>query len=218
MISYFSKLKIFFFLLIGCCFFGQKLPTSSEVISNYYNALGGLENLEKVKYLKMKTEMIVDGNKFLGTEAWIAPNIFKKTQKLGNEDVVQFFDGKFGYISQGDHREALSPSIVEKLKSRKLIAAFEFDAKDFNKVIEMKKGQQNFYVLEKPEAKVYFDKETKLLSKIETSQGNQEFSDYKMFDGILFPTKIITSGQANSSVLNYLNILVNKEVTYEDLQ
>ena len=216
--SYFSKLKIVLFLLIGCSFFSQKLPTSNDVISEYYKALGGLDRLEKIKYLKMQTTMTIDARSYNGTEVWIAPNIFKKTQKLGHEEVVQLFDGKFGYVSQGDHREAMSESIVQKLQKRKLIAALEFDANDFNKVEESKNEQQQFYVLIKSDSKIYFDKQTKLLSKIETSQGNQNFSDYKSFDGILFPTKIITTGQDKTSELTYQNILVNREVTYDDLQ
>lgn len=216
--SYFSKLKIVLFLLIGCSFFSQKLPTSNDVISEYYKALGGLDRLEKIKYLKMQTTMTIDARSYNGTEVWIAPNIFKKTQKLGHEEVVQLFDGKFGYVSQGDHREAMSESIVQKLQKRKLIAALEFDANDFNKVEESRNGQQQFYVLIKSDSKIYFDKQTKLLSKIETSQGNQNFSDYKSFDGILFPTKIITTGQDKTSELTYQNILVNREVTYDDLQ
>ena len=216
--SYFSKLKIVLFLLIGCSFFSQKLPTSNDVISEYYKALGGLDRLEKIKYLKMQTTMTIDARSYNGTEVWIAPNIFKKTQKLGHEEVVQLFDGKFGYVSQGDHREAMSESIVQKLQKRKLIAALEFDANDFNKVEESENEQQQFYVLIKSDSKIYFDKQTKLLSKIETSQGNQNFSDYKSFDGILFPTKIITTGQDKTSELTYQNILVNREVTYDDLQ
>ena len=117
--SYFSKLKIVLFLLIGCSFFSQKLPTSNDVISEYYKALGGLDRLEKIKYLKMQTTMTIDARSYNGTEVWIAPNIFKKTQKLGHEEVVQLFDGKFGYVSQGDHREAMSESIVQKLQKRK---------------------------------------------------------------------------------------------------
>ncbi len=216
--SYFYKLKIVLFLLIGCSFFSQKLPTSSEIISEYYKALGGLAKLEQVKYLKMQTILTVDSKSYAGTEAWIAPNIFKKTQKLGHEEVIQLFDGKFGYVSQGDHREALSEPIVQKLQKRKLIAALEFDANDFNKVEEYKNGQQQFYILVKSDSKIYFDKQTKLLSKIETSEGNQNFSDYTSFDGILFPTKIITTRQNKTSELTYQNILVNREVTYDDLQ
>ncbi|WP_312323087.1 hypothetical protein [Soonwooa sp.] len=216
--SYFSKLKIVLFLLISCSFFSQKLPTSNEIISEYYKALGGLAKLEQVKYLKMQTILTVDSKSYAGTEVWIAPNIFKKTQKLGHEEVIQFFDGKFGYVSQGDHREAMSEPVVQKLQKRKLIAALEFDANEFNKVEEAKSGQQQFYVLVKSDSKIYFDKQTSLLSKIETSEGNQNFWDYKSFDGILLPTKIITTGQNKTSELTYQNILVNREVTYDDLQ
>ncbi|MGX9987427.1 hypothetical protein [Soonwooa purpurea] len=218
MISYNSKFKILIFINLGLLMFGQKMPRPVEVVANYYKALGGKENLQRVTSLKMMTELKVDDKIFPGTEVWLAPNIFKKSQKLGDEEIVQLFDGRFGYVSQGDFRETFPKNVIEKLKQRSLIAAQEFDVKDFKNVVEIKMNTAVFYVLEKPEVKVFFDKKTNLLSKIETSEASQSFENYKMYGEIMFPTKILTKTKDKTTELIYLKIVVNAEVTYEDLR
>ncbi|PID57487.1 MAG: peptidase M16 [Ignavibacteriae bacterium] len=181
--------------------------TAQTVIEKYYEALGG-----KDKILNIKDSKIVMKAKMQGTDITLTllkkePNKLYQEIDFGSGKQVVVFDGTKGEmrmmgqkqtlgedkLSALDYQARIAPLLDPEKNNIKLeLAGMEkVDGKDaYNLIVTLKNGDK---------INNYFDVNTGLKIKekslLKTPQGNfnQEIiqEDYKEFDGILTPTKII---------------------------
>lgn len=184
---------------------------ATSVLNTYFESIGGLEKLKKVTAMKqvMAAETPM-GN--LEISSQLKGQKFALTVKAG-ENVLQqqMFDGENGkQVAAG----IAGPIPEEQLK------ALQEEAVPFPRLLYLQENYQvsldgletidgkKVYVMsvETPSGSSkteYYEQESGLLIKevqVQNGPGGQtitvtrEFSDYREFDGVLFPAKIITSG------------------------
>ena len=210
-----------------------KLPeglTAEKVFMKYIDAIGGKEKLDGVKTVKMMMQGSVMGQTMDMEQTKAAPNMSLIEVKMGGNVVQKIvFDGEKGKMSgmqgnqdiAGDQAEdmKISSYIVEELAyldnavEAKLASVEKFDGKDAYGV-EIKAPSGTTSVR-------YYDSESGLLIKAstttETPQGaitlTSDFSEYKEFNGLLFPTKLTQPMNAQIKIqISVSDVMVNSEV------
>ncbi|SNS96773.1 Predicted Zn-dependent peptidase [Ekhidna lutea] len=211
----------------------SKLPeglTAETVLKNYIEAIGGREKVEAVNSVKMKMEASIMGQSLNMESTRMAPNKMLMEVKMGgNVMQKQVFDGEKGASSgmQGSKKiegnealdMAISSSIVEetvyldKNVDVKLTSVENIDGNDaYGLEVTMPSGKKSIR---------YYDTETGFLVRttntIEAPQGamtlSTDYSDYKEYGGILFPTGIKQPMNAQMKMdIKVTEILVNEEI------
>lgn len=179
--------------------------TPQELMNNYLKALGGKDKINSMNTLVStgKIEMEIQGQKIPGTmtEKYKAPNKKYQSMDLGMMQQYSWCDGKKAWMKVGG---GLTEAPAEDLEKMKSDAEFMRYAKmlDLGYKLEVIGKQKDMIVVKafkgKEEATYYFDAETYLLMKkeySETMQGDvlpitENYSDYKEFNGVKFPTKV----------------------------
>jgi len=177
--------------------------TAEKVLSNYREAVGGMDNVNKINDLTQKLSAEMQGMKMSAVKYFKAPN------KLRSEFVVmgmtqkEVFNGEKGSKSgMGQNAEYTAEEVTEKkvtadefwlLKQDKynfkaeLTGMEKVDGKDaYRVVVTSPAGNEETY---------YFDAESSLpvkqVSTVETPQGSfsqsTTMSDYKEVNGVMFP-------------------------------
>jgi zinc protease len=184
-----------------------KMPdglTAEKVIDNYLAAIGGKDKLKAVKNVMMKMDASVMGQTMEISTTKAAPNMMYTEVKMGG-NVVQkvVFDGTKGKTSgmggeqivEGEQATAMAfqAIIFEELMYKemgietKLSGVENIEGKDAYGVEVIVSGETTTR---------YYDTESGLLVRVsrtvEGPQGSvvmsQDYSDYKEFSGIMFPT------------------------------
>ena len=184
---------------------------ANSVLNTYFNSIGGKEKLETVTSMTQ----VMAAETQMGTleiSSKVKGSKFALTVKAGEMVLQQqLFNGEKGkQVAAG----VAAPIPDEQLEALKEEAApfphLNYSKEGYSVNLEgvESMGTKKVYVLtvESPSGAnktEYYDQETGLLVKeIQVAEGpgeqsitvTREFSDYKEFDGVLFPGKIVTSG------------------------
>lgn len=216
-------------LLFTTTAFAQSI-TPEQVLENYFDAIGGKENLEKIEDLSM--EMAMDA---MGQELTI--NIIKKTPNkmymvqsmMGMEVSKIIFDGEnLKVFAQGQEMPVDESQVESYLQQAVMIPEFSY----FNDNVKMEMmpnetidGEECYVIditVDGNTFKEFYSVASglKVSQEIET-QGMvmvQTFKNYQSFKGIKFPTESRSEvmGQAMDTIFN--SIKVNSGVSDDQFQ
>jgi len=213
---------------------------ASDIIKNYIDAIGGVNELNKIKSYQATMTMAMQGMSLKVEEKKLAPNKELMTMTMGGNTVMKsVFDGNKGYQEQGGAKKDMT---AEEIAQKKVFTslteqldylnnpAFKLVVKSVQKV----NGSDAYQVLvTDPTGKTsteYYDIKSKLLVKNESTTGADnvavtqilELSDYRKVDNVLFPYKqsltISAGGQNQNLVMNVTDIKLNAGVAAEDFK
>ena len=213
---------------------------ASDIMKNYIDAIGGANELKKIKSYQAIMTMAMQGVNLKVEQKKLAPNKEMMTMTLGDNVVMKtVFDGDKGYQQQGGAKKELT---AEEIAQKKVFTtlteqldylnnpAFKLEVKSVQKV----NGSDAYQVLvTDPTGKTsteYYDIKSKLLVKNESTAGTGndavsqilELSDYRKVDNVLFPFKqslsVAAAGQNQSLVMNVVDIKLNSGVAAEDFK
>ena len=179
--------------------------TGDKISENFINAIGGKENLLKVKTLKMIAEAEVQGNLFMIESYKIAPDKMLVKMELKQGTLTRILNGKkaFAYNEHGKipitgiDLEALieEATIFPELYRDKFGHKLEYsgierinDKELYRVKVTQPNGQHRVE---------FFDKETGLLYMMIDELGSKSYYDnYKEIGGVKFPhkNKLVDSG------------------------
>ncbi len=187
--------------------------TAKMVLEKAVEARGGMEKLSSVKSVVLKYSGEVQGQDFLLTMKKMAPNFLNikgELTAMGMVAMEQKFDGTKGSISQMGQTQEMPEDMVDELKNLSAPIdeiAFLNNAKDFTLTAIEPVNGKNAYRLDKEsktsKTSLYYDYNTGLLSQQTTTmkdpatgEENQtiiSYSNYKDYDGVLFPSQLAQS-------------------------
>ncbi len=202
--------------------------SAENIIQNYYKAIGG-EKLNQVQAILQKGKMISNGMEFpMESYQNTKGQMYTKMNLMGQDMTMVAFDGQKGFVfdnaSFGYKDIPDSLANVFKKKAENLFGYFYQYKKAGHKLkylgkqkLEGKTYDKVHLILAKPVEKniqdifAYFDPKTHLLYAVEIKKDGHlaltENQDYKTFDGLKFPTKIITKIDGNPVMTLQINDL-----------
>ncbi len=197
--------------------------TASQIKDDYIKAIGGADKVAKVKTLKDTGNIDIQGMKGIYTIFRKFPNKTSQVIKLPVAEIKQTFDGEKAFANQGGK----NIEVTDGLSELKLTNALFLPLSEGYKSAEVKgivtdNGKKLYQVYVKDLRRTdYYDADGGLLVKSEelrdTPAGQFEeityFSDYKPFDGILFPTKMEKEVGPQKLSITIDTVEVNKNVT-----
>lgn len=188
--------------------------TTKSVLNNYFNALGGIENLEKITDFTIVATTNMNGMEIKQKTYCKAPNKYAMIMSM-NDNVMmqQAFNGERGIMKSFQGEQEIVGEDLENLKiNATMNAEMKYDELGVKVTLEAIEAihNKNAYKLKvvKPSGETtyeYFDLESglKVQSKqiIVAPQGEftqmQNYSDYQEVDGVKFPFTIQISGVQN---------------------
>lgn len=181
--------------------------TAEDVLEDYLNAVGGRQNLDKIKDVVIEMSAEMQGMTINSTLFHKAPNkLALKTKMMGNVMQSSTFDGEKGTNMQMGTFTPMEGSDLEDMRIDSRLfperTYKEMGVKTSLKSIELVNGKKAYkIVIEYPSGSKkthYFDMESSLkVKEIETrgdAQVTNEIGDYREVNGILFPHKTTVSG------------------------
>lgn len=204
--------------------------TAEGLLNKHIEALGGVDNMEKVVSIKMIAGMNLMGQDF---EMTMLRKEGKLYQKLGNESMVvqeQVFDGqkaKMGgmggsqLITEGAEFEAIKQEAklfpildyLTDMYTLELKGIEKVDGKDAYKVVAVDQDGKK--------ESIFFSSESSMIVKrVKTDEARGQsvtvttkFSDYKEYGGLMFPTKIAVVGGAPFPInMDFNTIEINGDI------
>ena len=194
-----------------------------EIIGKYIEALGGIEKLSLIKTLiiegsvKMawpESEKVIKRQRILKK----APDFYRQEWYYPNRTIIMA-TSKFGNWQKNIDKDKILPwKFPEKSKNFQL-----FHQRILGPLISSEKNEHSFYLDEdwnyqegehvklilksqgKTIADLYFDKKTGLIIKKDTPGITIFYHDYKKFDGILFPCRIIE--KVNNTSYQHIDLI-----------
>ena len=201
--------------------------TVQTVFDNYLNAIGGREVVAKIQSVTMKAEAEMQGVK-LGMD-------LKKTTKgqsslevsmMGNVMQKVKFNGTKGYVSaQGQRKDYTDEENKEALTDAQPFA--ELDATNGKLIsIEDVDGVNSYVVAFGDKKKSFYDMKTGLKIKEVTEQEQRGqtvsqatlYKDYKAFEGVKFPSKMLMSFGPQTITFIFNDVKVNQPLTDADFE
>ena len=201
--------------------------TIETVFDNYIKAIGGKENVDKVKTVHIKASGIVQGMP-LNLESKVTNTNKSSEQITMNGMVLQktVFNGSTGYSSAQGQKTVLDDKQVEALKK----GAYPFpELKNSSatlKGIENVDGKHAYVVADGENSKTYYDVESGLKVKTAITQKTNGmdvvsttlYSDYKEVNGVKFPHKITILIGPQEINFNVSETIINEGVTDADFE
>lgn len=212
---------------------------AKTIVNDYLKAIGGLEELKKIKTLYTKMSMLMQGMELnVETKKMIPNKELAMVSMQGNIVSKSLFNGNEGYHEQmGNKVEITGDDLLDKKAQASIFeqidylsAAFKLEVKGIEKL-----NNNDVYklVVTKPSGKTqteYYDVNSKLLVKEEeTIHTNNmellktiELSDYKKAGNILLPFKqsvsVSSNGQEQAFDMNVTDAKINEAVHAEDFE
>lgn len=97
-----------------------------QVLENYYEAIGGLENWKEVKTMSMGGVMVSMGQSVPIRATYMHPNKCKVEYKVKDAVIIQAFDGKMGW-QHNPHGEVILPQPMSTGKTNYLRDTCDID-------------------------------------------------------------------------------------------
>ena len=187
----------------------MKIPaglTAKEVIDRHLVAIGGRENILKIKDKTTKMSTTFNGMKLNIELLQKAPNKLKQTTSFSGQEQVTIFDGERGIQKTMMGTQEVLGKELEVFKAEASMDLL-LDLEKHNVKAELKSmekiGGKDAYKIELvfPLGTIvaqYFDVESGLkvrdVKEVETPQGpmsiSTDYSDYKEIEGIKFPSVV----------------------------
>ncbi len=209
---------------------GAKTTTVSvaQITDNYLKAIGGADKVKAVKSIVQKGKIETMGQS--------GDYIVKATSnKIATSFTImgmtfkQVFDGQNGYMSQAGQKMDLPTEMITPLKkTNPLFFPLSEGYKTAKVEGVVSEDGVEYYKVSAPEISRtdYYDVKTGLLKKTDevqkTPQGdvivNTKIKNYKAFDGILFPSELITETGPQTIKIVIDSGEINKNVTETDFK
>ena len=212
---------------------------AKTIINDYLKALGGMEELQKIKSVVANLGMSMQGMTLDVQEKKMFPNMEVTTVKMGGNVVNKnLFDGKTGYQEQmGQKKEMTKEEIDEKKAQTSLFDQVDYLTGNYKlKVAGTEKVEgKDAYKLEvtlpggKSQAE-YYDIQSHLLVRVvKDVQANNmtisntiTFADYKKVGNVMFPftqqVSVSANGQEQNFEMKVTDIKLNEGVTAADFK
>lgn len=201
--------------------------TINQIIANYISAIGGDQKVKAVKTTLQKGSIALQGMTGDYTSKAMTPNKTYIGFSIMGMKIEQFFNGQKAYAIQAGQRMDLPAEMVEEQKNMNTLFAPLSEANKSATVLGIvtEDGEEVYKVELKSSKKVdYYDVKTGLLVKSEQAQSTPQgevvtvnmYRDYKVFDGIKFPTKLITEAPGQVIEVTVTSVELNKNVTEKD--
>lgn len=193
--------------------------SKDQVIKKYYQKIGGLKQLRNIKTTQMELDLLINGLKMEVKMLQSGDDKLKSVVSVRDQEIVALVNGDKAYKIQGDQKMDMAPREVEQNQKKfptKMLLLPEFK----NGVEAYQKGDKLFYVLENDTQKLTFDAETGLLvERVDSLEHTtSQYSDWKIYDGILYPSKtsLVTAGQ--TLVQSVKSLKFNKDIPAIEFQ
>ncbi len=199
--------------------------TAKSIIDKYINAIGGKANLEKVKDKTTVMRGTVQGMTITMIIYQKEPNKIKQELEAGVMKQDIYYDGSKGLMSANGNSQEITGDGLERMKYEAMIhPLFIVDSLKLNYKldgIEKVNGKDAYKIeISLPGGKnwvEYFDPESGLRVKdskqLVTPQGTftqeNEYSDYRNVEGVMYPFKLKQSVGGQTLEMNVSSIKVN---------
>ena len=206
----------------------NKVPegvTAKSIIDKYIKVIGGKANLEKVKDKTTIMHGSVQGVNLTMIIYQKEPNKIKQELDAGAVKQETYFDGYKGVVSVAGNTQNITGDALEILRYQALLhPLYIIDSLDIKtKLLGTEKiNGKDAYKIEVtlPTGKSwteYFDPQTGLkvkdVQKISVPQGTftkeNEYSDYKNVDGVMYPFKLVQTVGAQTIEMNVSSLKIN---------
>ena len=212
---------------------------AKTIIGDYLKAIGGTEELQKVKSMTVNLGMAMQGMTLDVQQKKMYPNMELTTVKMGGNVVNKsLFDGTTGYQEQmGQKKDMSKEDIDEKKGQTSLFEQIDYLTGNYKlKVSGTEKVEgKDAYKLEVtlPGGKSqteYYDTQSHLLVRLvkEVAANNMTilntvtFGDYKKVGNVLFPytqqVSVSANGQEQNFEMKATDIKINEGVTAADFK
>lgn len=190
----------------------EKQPLVEEILAKYETALGGKNNLSKIKSREIKAQRLEpDGKTFEAEEIWQKGNkLLVRTvypsKEYGDYIVREIFDGATAKKFGNDSEINLKPDEAEAVKREAELFANPYLKNIYTEIkffrLEKIDGREVYVLEAKTDSaqseRLYFDRSTGLLvrrtASTPTVLGEHvfqvDYKDYKNFGGVKLPTTI----------------------------
>jgi zinc protease len=211
--------------------------TAESVISGYINAIGGQDNLAKVKDISIMMSASISGMPMEATAKTLKkrPNLFLTEMNVVGFGTVQkvYFDGKKGESSGMQGSAVLEGDELEEIKNQ---GAFFGEAEYLSKgyelnlvAINMVEGEEAYTLEVDKNGEVqteYYSVKTGLKLREEaTTEGpqgemtvSQDYSDYRAVEGVMLPFKINISQGAQKIEMITTEAKINSGLKKSDFK
>jgi hypothetical protein len=190
------------------------LAKGQELLAKMVAAAGGQAKLDNISdwTQTIESELPMGPNKIKvkQTNMWLKPSYFRQTNELPFGKTIVFFDGEKGFLKAPQGEQPLPPPFVNQIRTQLSRDYFSLlgSAKRAGRTVNFVKDG----LLEIADAgglaiQLAYDPATLLLAKVSLQENGMAadytMSDYKEFDGIKLPTKVVInqSGQTVTQVV-----------------
>ena len=182
----------------------KKVPeglTVEQVLNKYVEAIGGKENILKVKDKTIKMTGSMQGMNITMTQSQKAPNKMYQLIDFGVGQQSMIFDGEKGKITAMGQEQTMPAEQIETMKLGSLYSMLEYAAKGIKTELagmETINNKDAYRVkLTYPSGKKatsYYDVNTGFLVRLLAEQGGVvqtvDFDDYREVQGVKYPYKM----------------------------
>ncbi|GJM35249.1 MAG: hypothetical protein DHS20C18_42500 [Saprospiraceae bacterium] len=226
--------RLFFLLIAVATTVSVQAQTIDEILANYFENTGGLENWENLKTTKVSGKMHMGGMDFPGTIIAAKPNKQYMTFSVQGKELVQAYDGETAWTinpfmgateaqkmpeaeaKEFTEEEFDSPFINYKDKGHtvELVGTAEVEgAETYEVKLTKKNGKVEYHYFETENAVPIMTKKVIESGQMKGQEAETYFSDYQEVDGMYFPFFIETkiAGQSFNKI-TVVSVELNPEV------
>jgi zinc protease len=205
--------------------------SGNSIIQDYFKAIGGKAEMEKVTTFISKISIDLGGRTFEGTDKRMLPYKHAVELKMGTMTIMKdVFDGVSGFKMQGGPKKDLDEAGLKEAKDEKTIyPQLSLTSKEY--VGKGKVGDEETYRLKvtyasgRVSVQQYSVKSGLLLQEETTSkEGDVEtpitidYKDYKKVGNVMFPHSITQSVSGQEFTVIYSDIKVNEVIPDADFK
>ncbi|MGB2128822.1 MAG: hypothetical protein ACPHXR_05020 [Flavicella sp.] len=218
-----------FIVLIYQFTFGQKESpiTASQVINNYFEAIGGMKRAEQIKSISMEAVGLLKKHPIYLEKKLLLPN--KSYHTLQHKDQLiskSVFDGKKGKIFEtGSFRKFTKNEILAASKKRSIFPEFNY-FKEAKYIGIREVNAVKCHLLKIGDTKVYYDVESGLKIKGSSirNKGTTKFTQHLYFDnyinieGVKMPSQLSIEVGNRKIKFQTKTLLINQNVAPKDFK
>ena len=187
--------------------------SKDELLKKYYQNIGGREKIEKIKFTRMKMDLLVNGMTMEINMLQSGDDKLKSVVSVMEEEIISVMNGDQAYKIQGGQKIDIMPREIEQIQKKfpaKILLLPELK----NNLAALEKEGKLYYTLENVTEKFTFDAESGLLVEREDTleKTTTQYSDWKSYDGILYPSKTIILTVNQRLVQNVKSLSFNKAI------
>ncbi|MCX6152172.1 MAG: hypothetical protein NTX22_16725 [Ignavibacteriales bacterium] len=209
----------------------SKIPegvTADTVIQNYISAIGGKENILKVKDRTTFMNASVQERKLTLTIYQKEPNKLLQVINSGGMEIKIIFNGEKGFQVTAAGKHEISGAALEDMKIESnlnavvdyarygikatLVGVEKLNDKNVFKLEMELPGGKKYYEFYDPESALKIKQIKTLASQNGSVEQVSDFSDYQLVDGVKYPFKIIQTMGSQKIEATVTSIKVNQNL------